>query len=241
MPIKFNCHRCGAKLRVPEEHIGKMARCPKCDEKCLVPEFSQRAPESVAASDFDNIEALDSYNLPTPSSPVSLPPAVSVPESAPPLAPPPPAMATPVNHALPPTVPQPFASPYAAPVGTGKQRTGSVSSAAYRPLYEARTMMKIFGWANFALGIIYCIMIVGILVGWLFIWLGWLVKGAGEAITIGVESNDESQIRLANERLATYFRIMGVLTIIGLVIMALYFLFIIAIIVIGIVGAAANA
>ena len=237
MPIKFNCHRCGAKLRVPEEHIGKKARCPKCDEKCLVPEYSQRAPESVAASDFEDIGTL--VDSPASSSPVSLPPAVSVPES--PLVPPPPAMATPVNHALPPTVPQPFASPYAAPVGTGKHRTGSVSSAAYHPLYEARTMMKIFGWANFALGIIYCIMIVGILVGWLFIWLGWLVKGAGEAITIGVESNDESQIRLANERLATYFRIMGVLTIIGLVIMALYFLFIIAIILIGIAGAAANA
>jgi len=37
MSIEFNCH-CGQRLRVPDEHAGKMARCPKCSSDLPVPQ-----------------------------------------------------------------------------------------------------------------------------------------------------------------------------------------------------------
>jgi hypothetical protein len=30
VPIEFNCNSCSTTLRVPDEHLGKQARCPKC-------------------------------------------------------------------------------------------------------------------------------------------------------------------------------------------------------------------
>ena len=36
MPIEFNCSSCSTILRVPDEHLGKQARCPKCQTLNLV-------------------------------------------------------------------------------------------------------------------------------------------------------------------------------------------------------------
>lgn len=121
------------------------------------------------------------------------------------------------------------------------QGGGAISGSVMQPLYEARNMMKIWGWMTFIMGILYCLTIVGILGAWLLIWMGWLVKGAGEAVTIGVETGDKAQLRLANERLATFFKIMGVLAIISLAITAIYMLIFLFAIVVGLVGAASAA
>ncbi len=37
MAIETNCAECGARLRVPDEHAGKLARCPKCQAVTSVP------------------------------------------------------------------------------------------------------------------------------------------------------------------------------------------------------------
>jgi len=34
--IQFNCNSCGTTLRVPAEHLGKQARCPKCQNLNVV-------------------------------------------------------------------------------------------------------------------------------------------------------------------------------------------------------------
>ncbi len=36
MSIDFTCRNCSTTLRVPEEHLGKQARCPKCQMLCEV-------------------------------------------------------------------------------------------------------------------------------------------------------------------------------------------------------------
>jgi hypothetical protein len=147
-------------------------------------------------------------------------------------------MATPVAPApLPPSIPSGMQSPYAA-APVAKRRSGNAHSGSLmQPLYEARGMMKLWGWCVFVVGILYCLTIVGAIVGWLFIWIGWLVKGAAEAVTIGIETGDKSQLQLANQQLGTFFKILGVLAIIWLSIMALYFLLIIVLFIIGFVGA----
>jgi DNA-directed RNA polymerase subunit RPC12/RpoP len=235
MPIKFNCFNCGAKLRVPEEHIGKKARCPKCDEKCLVPAVSARTSESVAAQDLESNEQFAAEPVLGQATPVSLPPAVTAPTPEP--LPPPPDMAVPVSS-VPTSVPfASVASPYSSNAVNKRTHKGGAISHIMQPLYESRNMMKVFGWTNLIIGIIYCLTIFGAVIGWLFIWMGWLVKGAAEALTIGVETGDESQLRLANERIALYFKIIGVLTIIGLVIMALYILLFLVVIMLGVIGA----
>ncbi len=101
--------------------------------------------------------------------------------------------------------------------------------------------MKFFGWSMFIIGILYCCTIVLAIFGWLPLWMGWLVKGAAESITIGVETGDKGQLHLANQRLGTFFKILGVIAIIYAVIIALYLLFFIVMIVIGLIGMAANA
>lgn len=219
MPIKFSCHNCGASLRVPEKHIGKKARCPKCDEKCVVPETSEGSRSaSGLGSEFEDLGSL--INQPMAAAPSSGVPTAGIP-AAKPVAPPP---------MVSPAVAPPFAagqSPYASPVSARPAGSSGTIASVMQPLYEARTMMKIWGWMNFIIGILYCLTIVGAIGGWLFIWMGWLIKGAGESVTIGMETGDPQHFRLANERIATFFKIMGVLAIIGLAIMALYFVFLI--------------
>lgn len=228
MPIKFNCHKCGANLRVPEQHIGKKARCPKCDEKCIVPEKSQRSSsKSNLGGNFEDIgNVLEA--------PVGLPPA-----PLPPLATPlPPAMAAPVAP-LPSSIPK-AASPYSPPAASPRKSSGAaISGNIMQPLYEARGMMKIWGWMTFIIGILYCITIFGAIVGWVFVWMGWLVKGAAESVTIGIETGNKQELRLANERIGTFFKILGVFAIIGLVIMGLYVVLAMVAIVLTIVSASA--
>jgi DNA-directed RNA polymerase subunit RPC12/RpoP len=67
MPIKFSCNQCGTSLRVPDEHIGKKARCPKCNEKNTVPETSQRESSSSGLeSDFGGLGSASGSSLNPP-------------------------------------------------------------------------------------------------------------------------------------------------------------------------------
>ncbi|QEG23063.1 DUF5362 family protein [Mariniblastus fucicola] len=239
MPIKFNCHKCGASLRVPEQHIGKKARCPKCDEKCVVPATSQGSESgSEGGEEFEDIGNVLEH--PATATPVGLPPAIGAPTAVPTAAPLPPGSSDPPAMASP--VAPPFqsnsASPYASPIG--KPQGNAISGSIMHPLYEARNMMKIWGWLTFIVGILYCLTIVGIIVAWVFIWMGWLVKGAAEAVTIGIETGDMAQLRLANERLGTFFKILGVGAIIWLALVGIYLLIVIVAIIIGVAGAAAG-
>lgn len=43
MPIETTCPGCGRKLQVGEEHAGKQARCPLCNEIYSVPSADERA------------------------------------------------------------------------------------------------------------------------------------------------------------------------------------------------------
>ena len=156
MPIKFNCHKCGASLRVPEKHIGKKARCPKCDEKCVVPETSQRAEHSVGVgAEFEDIGQF--LDQPVAATPVTVPstrppaaaPVAAVPVAATPVMAPP-AMVPP----MPPAAPSGVQSPYAAPIPQQHSRGSAVSGSVVQPLYNARTFIKIFGWAMLIIGVL---------------------------------------------------------------------------------------
>lgn len=99
------------------------------------------------------------------------------------------------------------------------------------PLYEARGMMQLWGWITLIIGILYCLTIVGAIVGWVFVWMGILVKGAAQHLTVGVPTNNEAQMRLASKKLGTFFKILGVMAIIGLVFMCLYLVLVVVVLV----------
>jgi len=46
--IEFRCHGCSSVLRVPDEHLGKQARCPKCQTLNLIEPISWANDDGVS-------------------------------------------------------------------------------------------------------------------------------------------------------------------------------------------------
>lgn len=128
----------------------------------------------------------------------------------------------------PPSVAQPYAPP-----------TSQLGLHVMQPLHEVAGWLKLIGWFNLILGIIYGITNIGLIIAWLPIWLGLCLKNAGESLTVGFP-NDNTRLHDASTKLATVVRIVGVLVIINLAIMALYLAFIVVAVVVAIGSAAAG-
>ncbi len=126
--------------------------------------------------------------------------------------------------------PPPVAQPYALP-------TSQLGFHVMQPLHEVAGWLKLIGWFNLVIGIIYAITIVGLIFAWLPIWLGLCLKNAGESLSLDFP-HDNTKLLNASTRLATVIRIVGVLVIINLAIMAMYLAFIAVAVVIAISGAA---
>ena len=92
------------------------------------------------------------------------------------------------------------------------------------PLYQSRGWLKFLGILSIIYGILAAITIIGLLVCWLPIWQGVLLLRAGNTIEMTqVTGNGEEFIKsLINLR--TYFTIMGVLALVGLIFGGLAFL-----------------
>lgn len=50
MAIRFRCEHCGQKLRVTDDKVGQLARCPKCQTSVLVPESGIEPPSATLES-----------------------------------------------------------------------------------------------------------------------------------------------------------------------------------------------
>ncbi|EIC19667.1 DUF5362 domain-containing protein [Thiorhodovibrio frisius] len=85
------------------------------------------------------------------------------------------------------------------------------------PLSKARGWMKFAGVLLMIQGGITALSIVGILVAWLPIWMGLLLYKASDQIGEAERLGSEAALQGALERLATYFKIFGILLLIALV------------------------
>lgn len=108
---------------------------------------------------------------------------------------------------------------YSQPL-TGQTKTPPTIVQAVWPLIEARGWLKFLGWFNIILGAIYCVSIVGAIVGWLPLWLGILAKGAGDKLEAALPGQDLNALYYATKDLKTIITIIGVLTILWLILMA---------------------
>ncbi|MHB1895234.1 MAG: DUF5362 domain-containing protein [Metallibacterium sp.] len=92
------------------------------------------------------------------------------------------------------------------------------------PLASGKGWVKFVGIINIITGVLTALSIVGILWAWIPIWMGVLLLQSGGAIERAQMAGDESALRMALDKLRVYFIIQGVLFIIGLVVMALFFM-----------------
>ena len=85
------------------------------------------------------------------------------------------------------------------------------------PLYQAKMWIKLIGILMIIYGAIMAITIFGIIVAWLPIWIGVTLFQAGSAIEEAYMTQNQGAFLKALNKLKTYFTIMGVLVLIGLI------------------------
>lgn len=94
-----------------------------------------------------------------------------------------------------------------------------------RPLYESKFWLKLVAVMMLVYGALTAITVVGLIVAWLPIWMGVLLFQTASAAEAAQTGGDRDEMLRAMSKLKTYFTIMGVLTLVGIVIMALGLLF----------------
>jgi hypothetical protein len=66
MPIETVCQGCGKRLRVADEHAGKLAKCPQCQAVYTVPRSAVAASWGAGASTSSSLSPGDRWHLKTP-------------------------------------------------------------------------------------------------------------------------------------------------------------------------------
>ena len=122
---------------------------------------------------------------------------------------------------------EPSGSPF-----SGKHTALSFDDLA--PLCNASSWLKLLGVVNIVIGVIYCITIIGLIIGWLPLWIGITLNRASNSLKAGYEQSNCHEIREGMSSLALVFKIIGVIVIIYLVLLALYFLAIIVALLVGV-------
>ncbi len=85
------------------------------------------------------------------------------------------------------------------------------------PLRRARGWIQLLGILFILQGVVTALSLWGIVLCWLPIWLGLTLVSAAKNIRGAAEFNDEKCMRLALEKIGLFFKINGVLVVIGLV------------------------
>lgn len=91
------------------------------------------------------------------------------------------------------------------------------------PLYRAKGWMKLVAVMMIIYGVLTALTIVGILIAWLPIWMGVLLFQSAGQVEIAFNASDEGALLTSLGKLKTYFTIMGILTLIGIVLFVLGF------------------
>ncbi|MFW6052636.1 MAG: DUF5362 family protein [Desulfosalsimonas sp.] len=86
------------------------------------------------------------------------------------------------------------------------------------PLYRAKGWMKFAGILSIIQGALLVLSIWGIIICWLPIWMGIILCSASNHISTAYETNDDSEFRTSMGKLATYFRIFGILALVLIII-----------------------
>lgn len=128
--------------------------------------------------------------------------------------------------------------PYQPPVEPSKfAGDANAAAALFEPLYRRRTWMRIVGIVLVVFGAIYCISIIGAIFGIPMIIMGLYLHQAAGHFESGFRGYAE-QLHEGADKLARTIQIAGILTLVGVVLMVLYFAVLFVVLAIGIVGSA---
>jgi hypothetical protein len=86
------------------------------------------------------------------------------------------------------------------------------------PLYKVKGWIKCMGVLSIIAGVICVFTIWGIIVCWVPIWVGVVLISASNHIRLAFENNDNSKFRTSMEKLGLYFRIGGIVGLVGSII-----------------------
>lgn len=109
--------------------------------------------------------------------------------------------------------------------GETSAQTGVIRELSV-PLYQCKGWMKLVGVMSIIGGALQVLTIIGIIIAWLPIWTGILLFQSATAITQAYEGDNQAEMTRALFKLKTYFIIMGVLTLIGIIIGVMVFFFV---------------
>ena len=89
------------------------------------------------------------------------------------------------------------------------------------PLGQIRGWLKFLGILNIISGVFICFSIIGILIAWLPIWLGWLLFASARRLD-EFEASEQEELALESlKKIALYFKISGIATTVGIVLAVL--------------------
>ena len=94
-----------------------------------------------------------------------------------------------------------------------------------QPLASGKGWMKFVGIVSIIHGALIALSIIGIVIAWLPIWIGVLLMQSANAIERAQLSGDADALKESLARLRTYFVVLGVLILVGIIISAVYFTF----------------
>lgn len=120
-------------------------------------------------------------------------------------------------------------NPYAAPAfdTQGHQSSGDANVDLLRPLYDVKGWMKFLGVLNIIFGVLYCLSIVGAIIGWVPILIGIRLNGAASKIEEGLRRRNAHQASDGARDLASAIKIFAILVLVMLLIWVAYFMFMI--------------
>jgi Family of unknown function (DUF5362) len=109
-------------------------------------------------------------------------------------------------------------------------------SNVMRPLNDAAGWMKLLGTLGIIYGVLTALTIIGLIIAWLPIWLGILLRKSAVEAQDAYNSGDEAAAITATSSLQTIFKVQGVIVLIGLAMWGVMIVFLL----IALILAAAN-
>lgn len=107
-------------------------------------------------------------------------------------------------------------NPYSPTTASGGS-AGNLTSI-FMPLYERRIYMTLIGILAMIAGVLYCLSIIGAIVGIPFVIMGNSLRKASQSLEEGVSTGNPNAYMEANQSIGLFFLIAGIFAIIGIVI-----------------------
>lgn len=91
------------------------------------------------------------------------------------------------------------------------------------PLYQSKGWMKLIAIVSIISGVLWALSIIGIIVAWIPIWIGVVLYQAASASEQAYSTGSSDAMLLAQNKLKSFFTIMGVFTLVVIILYALMF------------------